>query len=57
MTGIMLTFTEEQNRAIKLYAIKHNISKSEAAAQIIEQWLKEKGYLDPQTTYGYEYLE
>lgn len=58
MTGIICTLNENVNRALKAYAIEHdNISKSEAAAELIEEWLKEKGYLDPFSTQGYENLE
>lgn len=64
MTGVILSLTENSDKALKSYAISHgNISKSKAAEALIEKWLVEKGYLDQLQIDpligddGYEYLE
>lgn len=63
MVGIQCWLTEEEHHALKQYAWDHGLnSKALAAAKLIEEWLVDKGYLEPEEIDpllgdGYEYLE
>lgn len=63
MVGVQCWLTPDEHIALKQYALQHGYkSKAEAAAKLVEEWLVEKGYLDPQEIDpligdGYEYLE
>ena len=53
IVSMLLTFSPDEDAALKLYAQEHGWSKARACAEILEEWLKREGYLDPQSTGGY----
>jgi len=63
MVGIQCWLTVDEHIALKQYALQHGYkSKARAAAALVEEWLVEKGYLEPEELDpligdGYEYLE
>jgi len=53
IVSMLLTFDEDQNQALENFARVNGWSKSRACSEILEQWLKDNGYLDPESTGGY----
>ena len=63
MVGIQTWLSLDTHAALKQYALEHGYtSKQKAAEALIEEWLVEGGYLEPEELDpligdGYEYLE
>lgn len=63
MVGVICFLTVDEHKALKQYALEHGYtSKQKAAEALIEEWLVEGGYLEPEELDpligdGYEYLE